>query len=83
MAEKYGVNRFVKTEHKITHCQWDEQKKKWKIAGIGTKTRETFEDDADILISARGNLNDYAWPSIPGLDSFKGEVMHSAVWNQQ
>ena len=46
-------------------------------------TGETFNEDADIVISARGTLNDIAWPNIPGFDSFKGEVMHSAAWNQE
>ena len=48
-----------------------------------TQTGETFEDDADVLISARGTLNDIAWPKIHGLDSFEGAVMHSAAWNQK
>jgi cation diffusion facilitator CzcD-associated flavoprotein CzcO len=48
-----------------------------------TATGETFEDDADILLSARGALNDIAWPQVPGLDSFQGELMHSAAWNQK
>ena len=50
---------------------------------VKTATGETFEDDADILLSARGALNDIAWPQIPGLNSFHGEVMHSAAWNQK
>lgn len=48
-----------------------------------TQTGESFEDEADVLIMARGNLNDIAWPKVPGLDSFEGEVMHSAAWNQK
>jgi len=48
-----------------------------------TKTGEVIEDDADVLLSARGNLNDISWPKIPGLETFKGEVMHSAAWNQK
>ena len=48
-----------------------------------TKTGEVSEDDADVLLSARGNLNDISWPKIPGLETFKGEVMHSAAWNQK
>jgi len=47
------------------------------------KTKETIEDDADVLISARGALNDIAWPKIAGFESFKGEVMHSAAWNEE
>jgi hypothetical protein len=48
-----------------------------------TQTGERFEDDADVLVSARGNLNDIAWPKIPGFDTFEGEIMHSAAWNEE
>jgi hypothetical protein len=47
------------------------------------KTGEIIHDDADVLVSARGNLNDKAWPKIPGFETFKGEVMHSAQWNEE
>lgn len=47
------------------------------------KTKEIIVDECDIVISARGALNDIAWPKIPGFDSFKGEVMHSAAWNER
>ena len=46
-------------------------------------TREVFVDNANILILARGLLNDIAWPDIPGLKSFAGEMMHSAAWNEK
>ncbi|KAJ8126816.1 hypothetical protein O1611_g6822 [Lasiodiplodia mahajangana] len=42
---------------------------------------ETFQDDADVLIGARGALSNPSWPDIPGLKDFQGEVMHSAIWN--
>lgn len=48
-----------------------------------TQTGEIFEEDADVVIQARGNLNDKAWPNIPGLRSFGGEVMHSSAWNEE
>jgi cation diffusion facilitator CzcD-associated flavoprotein CzcO len=47
------------------------------------KTGEIIHDDADVLVCARGNLNDKAWPKIPGFETFKGEVMHSAAWNEE
>lgn len=45
-------------------------------------TGEEFADDAHVLISAKGNLSDPAWPEIPGLDTFGGEIMHSARWKE-
>jgi cation diffusion facilitator CzcD-associated flavoprotein CzcO len=47
------------------------------------KTGEIIHDDADVLVCARGNLNDKAWPKISGFETFKGEVMHSAAWNEE
>jgi len=46
-------------------------------------TGETFAEEADFVVSCRGNLNDFAWPDIAGLESFKGEKMHSAAWNER
>jgi cation diffusion facilitator CzcD-associated flavoprotein CzcO len=39
-------------------------------------------EEVDIVIAARGNLNDPAWPEIAGLESFKGKKIHSAAWDQ-
>ncbi|KAF4633247.1 hypothetical protein G7Y89_g4870 [Cudoniella acicularis] len=83
IADKYGVMKYVKLSHKVTSCKWDDLLKKWKITVENTVTGEVIEDDADVLISARGALNDIRWPQIPGLDTFKGESMHSAAWNQE
>jgi cation diffusion facilitator CzcD-associated flavoprotein CzcO len=47
------------------------------------ETGDVIEDTCDFLISGRGNLNNPAWPDIAGLDTFKGEVMHSAKWNEK
>jgi len=46
-------------------------------------TGETIRDQSDVLISARGNLNTPSWPDIDGFPSFRGEVMHSAKWNEE
>ncbi|KUJ11162.1 flavin-binding monooxygenase [Mollisia scopiformis] len=83
IADKYGVMRHVKLSHKITSCKWNDYTKKWELTVENVKTGETINDDADVLLSARGNLNDFVWPKIPGFETFKGEVMHSAAWNQQ
>ncbi|KAI1768018.1 flavin-binding monooxygenase [Hypoxylon sp. FL1150] len=81
-AEKYGALRFVKLQHKVESCQWNDNSKKWHLTISRTDTNETFEEDVDVVVTARGNLSDPAWPEIPGLKSFEGEVMHSARWNE-
>ncbi|KAF9492086.1 FAD/NAD-binding domain-containing protein [Pleurotus eryngii] len=42
---------------------------------------EEFEDSADVLFTGIGNLNRWYWPDIPGLEDFKGKILHSAQWD--
>jgi cation diffusion facilitator CzcD-associated flavoprotein CzcO len=67
----------------VTSCRWDDAAAKWHVTVKDLDTGEVFEDTANVLISARGNLNTPAWPDIEGLQAFKGEVMHSAKWNER
>ncbi|KAF1977801.1 FAD/NAD(P)-binding domain-containing protein [Bimuria novae-zelandiae CBS 107.79] len=81
-AKKYSADRFIKLSHEVTECRWDDAIAKWNIAVKNLTTGEIINDQSDVLISARGNLNTPAWPKIEGLETFKGEVMHSARWNE-
>ncbi|KAI0015955.1 flavin-binding monooxygenase [Xylariomycetidae sp. FL0641] len=82
-AKKFGVTRFVKLQHEVQACKWNDETNKWILTVRKTDTGEVFEDDADVLISARGMLSNPAWPDIPGLSDFKGERMHSSMWNEK
>lgn len=41
-----------------------------------------FEERCNVLITARGQLNNINWPAVDGLDTFKGKLMHSAAWDE-
>ncbi|GAB1311413.1 hypothetical protein MFIFM68171_01623 [Madurella fahalii] len=81
VAERFGATRFIKTSHKVEHCEWDDSQKKWKIKVRNLITGETLEDAANVLVTARGQLNDMSWPDIPGLNNFQGKIMHSGDWD--
>lgn len=83
VAKKYSADRFIKLQHQIVGCSWDDKVAKWNVTVKNLATGETIEDQSDVLISARGNLNTPSWPEIEGFETFKGEVMHSAVWNER
>jgi cation diffusion facilitator CzcD-associated flavoprotein CzcO len=82
-AKKYSADRFIRLSHEVTECRWDPTVAKWNVTIKDLATGTIIHDQSDVLISARGNLNNPAWPSIDGLDTFKGEVMHSAQWNEK
>ncbi|KAF1941982.1 FAD/NAD(P)-binding domain-containing protein [Clathrospora elynae] len=82
VAKKYSADRFIKLRHEVKGCRWDDKIAKWHITVKNLATGETAQDQADVLISGRGNLNTPSWPDIDGLNTFKGELMHSATWNE-
>ncbi|KAI6576604.1 hypothetical protein MCOR08_001624 [Pyricularia oryzae] len=81
VAERFGATRFIKTSHEVKHCAWDSNKKKWILKVAKLPSGEVFDDETDILVTARGQLHEPLWPDIPGLDTFEGKVMHSAEWD--
>lgn len=80
-ARKYGADRFMKLNHEVKECTWDQGRGKWYVQ-IQKPGGGIIQDDCDVLVSARGNLNNKQWPDIEGLWDFKGEIMHSAAWNE-
>lgn len=50
---------------------------------LDLQSGETFEDTANLLISARGGLNQVSWPDIKGLKDFGGKLMHSGQWDER
>ena len=83
VTKKYSADRFIKLEHKVVGCRWNATAGKWHVDVENLRTGKVMHDVADVLISARGGLNNIAWPEIEGFGSFKGEVMHSAKWNER
>lgn len=74
-AEQAGVLdrfRFGVTVQEIT---WDEEENLWLV--------DTDQGSviADIVITGSGGLSEPKVPEIEGMESFEGEVFHSARWN--
>lgn len=46
-------------------------------------TGKRFTDKADVLINSSGLLNNFKWPDLKGLSTFKGKLVHSAAWDEK
>lgn len=84
MADRFGATRFIKTQHKLLRSVWNTERKKWTVQVQKTDSGVTFEEeDVDVIITARGMLNEPSWPNVPGLDKYKGKLLHSAEWDDE
>ncbi|KAJ9144222.1 FAD/NAD(P)-binding domain-containing protein [Pleurostoma richardsiae] len=82
VATRFGAKRYIKTCHEVQRCVWDGETKTWDVKVKNLVTGLTFNKTANLLVSARGGLNDISWPKIDGLWDFKGKLMHSAAWDE-
>ena len=75
VADKYRVlDRFV-FDCELLSANWDVTARRWVVeTSQGAYT-------AKILVSAIGALCEPALPDIEGIDTFTGEIFHSARWN--
>lgn len=79
MATKYDLEKYVKLNTKVESATWDEDSGQWKLKLVGPDG--PFEDACDILYNGSGVLNSWKYPKIPGINDFKGKLMHSAQWD--
>ena len=74
VARRHGVLQKVRTSTEVTQARWDEERSVWLLqtsAGV---------HEADVLLTACGQLSVAKMPSIPGLDSFEGPAFHTSQW---
>jgi cation diffusion facilitator CzcD-associated flavoprotein CzcO len=74
VARRHGVMEAVRTSTEVTRAQWSDETQSWHLQ----TSDGPFE--ADILITACGQLSRPKMPSIAGLERFEGPVFHTAEW---
>src|SRR3712207_1335155 len=74
-AEREGLLDLVHTDKAVVALSWDGQASLWHVACADGSTYE-----AEVVISAVGQLSNPAVPRLDGIDSFAGAAFHSAQW---
>ncbi len=74
VARREGVFDRVRTNTEVERATWDEERAKW------TLQTSAGEHEADVLVTACGQLSVPSVPPLPGLDSFAGPAFHTAEW---
>ena len=80
IVEKNGLRKYMKLQHTVLGAEWSSEDAKWTIK-IQRPDGTVFEDTCDFFINGSGLLNNWKWPDIKGLKSFKGQICHSADWD--
>lgn len=73
-AENFGILPYIRWKCELLDATWDQTKLCWYITTTQGKLTAT------ILILGNGPLSEPSLPTIPGIESFKGMLFHSARW---
>jgi len=74
IARRHGVLEKIRTGTEVTRASWDHARSGWTLDTSGGS------HEADVLITACGQLSLPATPRLPGLEDFQGPAFHTARW---
>jgi cation diffusion facilitator CzcD-associated flavoprotein CzcO len=76
LVEKWKLRAHLELGTEIVEARFDEARGEWTLT-----TDKGERATARVVVSAVGGLVDPALPDIKGIESFGGEIFHTARWN--
>ncbi len=71
----FGLTPHLRLRHEVEEATWDERARRWHVTTAHGSWR------ARVLIAAPGPFSSPSVPDFPGLDRFRGRVIHTAEWD--
>ncbi|TCO47123.1 cation diffusion facilitator CzcD-associated flavoprotein CzcO [Kribbella antiqua] len=75
VTDRFGVRPHIRFGHAVESAHWEDGQ--WRIRTI------QGEFTAQFLVSGMGPLAEPSYPQLRGIESFDGDVFHSAQWNHE
>jgi len=85
---EHKLDKYIQYNRQLKSAIWDEESGTWKLeiekcdAHAADGKPVVFGDECHILINACGILNKWKWPALEGIENYKGELLHTAKWNE-
>lgn len=75
VAKTFDLNKKIQFNHELESAKWDQSKGIWSL--------ETSKGlyQAKTVIFSTGPITEPSMPNLKGIETFKGEMFHSARWN--
>ncbi|KAK3110963.1 hypothetical protein LTR53_014227 [Teratosphaeriaceae sp. CCFEE 6253] len=75
VVDRHDLRKYMRFHTEMQSADWSDDGHQWQIAVTGDKTLT-----AKYLITGLGLLSAKNFPDIPGLDTFAGDLHHTAAW---
>lgn len=78
VMERFGLDAHLRCDTEVTEARYDSTATAWTLT---TADGDTLT--ADFVICATGVLHHPSIPDIPGMDTFGGQIVHTARWDPE
>ena len=78
VADRYDLRRDIRFGARVKAAVWDEASRMWAVTLEDGSTHRTR-----FLITAIGVLSTPTMPTIPGMETFRGQAFHTGLWPKQ
>lgn len=79
VASASGLRRHIRFGTEVDAMRYNEDSATWTLT-VRDSSGHVTQEEFNAVITAVGILSRPSLPDIPGLDTFKGRIVHSAVW---
>ena len=79
VASASGLRGHIRFGTEVDAMRFNEDRATWTLS-VRDRSGGVTEEEFNAVITAVGILSRPSLPDIPGLDAFKGRIVHSAVW---
>ncbi|WP_019927117.1 NAD(P)/FAD-dependent oxidoreductase [Nocardia sp. BMG111209] len=81
VADKYDLRRRMRFGRSVSGARWDEEQQHWVVTVDEPATGGTQTLTARYLLTATGFLSQPYTPAFPGIDAFRGRILHTTAWD--
>ena len=81
VVKKHDLRKYAKFQTCVTSAKYNESSGDWLLEATNIVTGQTYKHTSKIVLSCQGGLVHPNQLKAPGLDTFKGVYMHSAIWD--
>lgn len=76
VADRFDLMRDITLNTKVTAARWGEASATWMV-----ETDQGHRITAQYLVLGTGALSKPKTPDLPGLKTFRGDILHTATWD--
>ena len=81
VARKYDLLKRMRFRCSVQRAEWIEESARWRLTVHDDATDTTFVHETQFLFSGTGQLVTPRELDVPGAETFRGPIFHSARWN--